>query len=268
LHKKNGFPCIVIIDSIKGYSFEGKVFESVSLVNESLIMERIQSGRINLYQLDGKYLFIKKGSKEPERLKNQSFKEKLKEYIFDCPNCIEALQNEKKAYSDIVNIIADYNNQTEYIEDIAFVDSTLLNYKQEKVIFKLNIFSPGVAAEIKTIENLTLYFEVGSSFYITSKSNIVFIPIAKFQSRYYHNLNKRKEKGMYVRGYSGNYFGIDIRQYFSTSKTTDNFYIAPVYGIQRCYSHRFFYNIDVGVGYSASANAVSPLFSTKWGIWF
>ncbi|OOG78501.1 hypothetical protein [Flavobacterium sp. A45] len=133
----------------------------------------------------------------------------------------------------------------------------------EKNLFKINLLLPGVVYEHGFTTKNTLYSEISMGIgYQTSSfqgNNWSFYPTINEQFRHYYNLEKRAGKGKRTAGNSGNFYGLNAIYYFESinsntyvSPSDPSLTIAPVWGFQRTYKHKFNLNLNGGVGYNVS----------------
>jgi hypothetical protein len=131
----------------------------------------------------------------------------------------------------------------------------------EKNLYKINLLLPGFVYEHGFSSKNTLYSEFSFGFgYRNSDfggSTWTFYPTINEQFRHYYNLEKRAGKGKRTAGNSGNFYGLNAFYNFeSINSNTDasssyaSFTVAPVYGFQRTYKHKFNLSLNGGVGYN------------------
>jgi len=153
----------------------------------------------------------------------------------------------------------------------------------EKNLFKINLLLPGFVYEHGFSSKNALYSEFSFGFgYQTSAfwgSTFVIYPTINEQFRHYYNLEKRVGKGRRTAGNSGNFYGLSaiynfksINTNFDISSFNSSFTIAPVWGFQRTYMHKFNLNLNGGVGYNIDIekdnNEIVPVinFTIGWVI--
>lgn len=137
------------------------------------------------------------------------------------------------------------------------------NPSVEKNLFKINLLLPGVVYEHGFDTKNTLYSEISLGVGYESNSffgtNWSYYPTINEQFRHYYNLEKRANKGKRTINNSGNFYGLNAIYYFESINSNDNFLpsdpsftIAPVWGFQRTYKHKFNLNLNGGLGYNVS----------------
>lgn len=134
----------------------------------------------------------------------------------------------------------------------------------EKNQFKINVLLPGFVYEYGINNKNTLYSELSAGFGYSSSGfgeNWSFYPYIQEQFRHYYNLEKRTAKGKVTSRNSGNFLAMAAYYNFKSITTNDSYsssnssvVIAPVWGFQRTYKHKFNLDLNVGAGYGFSKN--------------
>ena len=134
----------------------------------------------------------------------------------------------------------------------------------EKHQFKINVLLPGFVYEYGLSDTNTLYSELSSGYSFSSNGNgknWSFYPYIHEQFRHYYNLKRRASKNKVTSYNSGGYVSGAAYYYFKSIETNDSFLpsksafvIAPVWGFQRTYNHRFNLDLNIGAGYFFSSN--------------
>jgi hypothetical protein len=134
----------------------------------------------------------------------------------------------------------------------------------EKNQFKINVLLPGFVYEYGINNKNTLYSELSAGFGYSSNDfgeNWSFYPYIQEQFRHYYNLEKRTAKGKVTSHNSGNFVAMAAYYNFKSITTNDSYsssnssmIIAPVWGFQRTYKHKFNLDLNMGAGYAFSKN--------------
>lgn len=134
----------------------------------------------------------------------------------------------------------------------------------EKNQFKINVLLPGFVYEYGINNKNTLYSELSAGFGYSSSGfgeNWSFYPYIQEQFRHYYNLEKRATKGKVTSRNSGNFVAMAAYYNFKSITTNDSYsssnssvVIAPVWGFQRTYKHKFNLDLNMGAGYGFSKN--------------
>lgn len=134
------------------------------------------------------------------------------------------------------------------------------NKNVEEQQFKINFLSPAIVYEVGIQKNSTLYFELGTTFGLglNSESDVDFgfFPLIETQYRHYYNFSRRLKKGKNIEANTANYVGLTtvytsgdaILGDFNLDNS-NNFFVGPVYGLQRTYKRGFNFGIEIGAGY-------------------
>jgi hypothetical protein len=126
--------------------------------------------------------------------------------------------------------------------------------------FKINFLSPGIIYEVGIQKNSTLNFQLGAAFGLglNSESDVDFgfFPIVETQYRHYYNFNRRLKKGKNTEKNTANYVGLTTVYTSGNAVLGDydldnsnNFFVRPIYGLQRTYKRGFNFGIEFGAGY-------------------
>ncbi len=134
----------------------------------------------------------------------------------------------------------------------------------EKHQFKINVLLPGYVYEYGLNNKNTLYSELSAGFGYSNNSfddNWSFYPYIQEQFRHYYNLEKRAAKGKVTNHNSGGFVAMAAFYNFKSITTNDSYsssnssvVIAPVWGFQRTYKHKFNLELNLGAGYGFSKN--------------
>jgi hypothetical protein len=134
----------------------------------------------------------------------------------------------------------------------------------EKNQFKINVLLPGFVYEYGINNKNTLYSELSAGFGYSSSGfgdNWNFYPYLQEQFRHYYNLEKRAAKGKVTSHNSGGFVAMAAYYNFKSITTNDSYsssnssvVIAPVWGFQRTYKHKFNLDLNLGAGYGFSKN--------------
>jgi hypothetical protein len=134
----------------------------------------------------------------------------------------------------------------------------------EKKQFKINVLLPGVVFEYGLNNKNTLYSELSAGYGYSSSGfgeNWSFYPYIQEQFRHYYNLEKRTVKGKVTSHNSGNFVAIAAYYNYKSITTNDSYsssnssvVIAPVWGFQRTYKHKFNLDLNMGAGYGFTKN--------------
>lgn len=126
--------------------------------------------------------------------------------------------------------------------------------------FKVNFLAPSIEYEKGIRKNETLNFELGTGFALRGGSEIGtdfgFFPYVEGQYRYYYNMKRRVAKKKRIAANTGNYFSASILYTSGNSifgdldlSSNSNWFIGPLYGLQRTYKRGFNYGLEFGLGY-------------------
>lgn len=146
----------------------------------------------------------------------------------------------------------------------------------ERHQFKLNLLSPGFSYELGLFKNQSVSTDLGLAT-ATYEEGYAFGLTTNNRYRYYHNFQRREDKGKNVSGNSGNYIAAAQAVFFSQLRISTNIegpkdfnlgFYGMVYGIQRTYGNGFNFNAEVGAGYyrgDGVLNGYGPLFTFTFG---
>lgn len=127
----------------------------------------------------------------------------------------------------------------------------------ERHQFNFNLISPGFSYEFGLFKNQTISTGVGFGI-ATYEPGFALGLVLNNRYRYYHNFNRRINKGRNVSGNSGNYIAAAQAIYFSQLRLATNItgpndfnvgFYGMVYGVQRTYKSGFNFNAELGAGY-------------------
>lgn len=134
----------------------------------------------------------------------------------------------------------------------------------EKHQFKINVLLPGFVYEYGINNKNTLYSELSAGYGFSSNNfgtNWTIYPYIQEQFRHYYNLEKRATKGKVTSHNSGGFVAMAAYYNFKSITTNDAYLssnssavIAPVWGFQRTYKHKFNLDLNLGAGYAFSKN--------------
>lgn len=93
---------------LKAYLFDDKFYESIYFRTGYIFVERIIQGKINLYNLNGRY-FLKKDKKDAVKLNDLIFKSVILDNIKDYDELYEREKAKQMGYSQIKKIVSEYN---------------------------------------------------------------------------------------------------------------------------------------------------------------
>ncbi len=134
----------------------------------------------------------------------------------------------------------------------------------EKHQFKINVILPGFVYEFGLNKKNTLYSELSAGYGYSGNGfgdNWSFYPYIQEQFRHYYNLEKRTAKGKVTSHNSAGFVSVAAYYNFKSITTNDDysssnssFIIAPVWGFQRTYKHKFNLDLNMGAGYGFSKN--------------
>ncbi|WP_269224998.1 DUF3575 domain-containing protein [Flavobacterium eburneipallidum] len=150
----------------------------------------------------------------------------------------------------------------------------------EKSQFKINVLLPGLVFEYGLNNKNTLFSEISAGYGYTNNSlgeNWTIYPYVQEQFRHYYNLEKRAAKGKVTSYNSGGFIAMAAYYNFRSITTHDSYEsshssvtIAPVWGFQRTYKHKFNLDLNLGAGYVFSKEdyGFSPVvnFTLGWVI--
>ncbi len=110
---------------INMFTTEGKTYRTVQIYDTYKIMEVVHGGYLSLYNFrsdksilfDSRYL-IKMGGNGME-VPTITFKKKMMEFLEDCPEIVEKLDNKEFSRRDLIEIVSEYNSCIERITQAA-----------------------------------------------------------------------------------------------------------------------------------------------------
>lgn len=126
----------------------------------------------------------------------------------------------------------------------------------ERHQFKFDLLSPGITYEIGLFRNQSASTGLGLGL-ATYEEGYAFGLVMNNRYRYYHNFNRRINKGKNVSGNSGNYISAAQAIFFSQMRLSTNIngpddfnlgFYGLVYGVQRTYENGFNFNAELGGG--------------------
>lgn len=143
--------------------------------------------------------------------------------------------------------------------------------------FKINFLFPGLAYEVGIQNSSTLFFEVGTIFGLGLDSendiDVGLFPLLGAEYRYYYNFNRRLSKAKNISANSGNYVALATQYMHGNNLVSefdldwqDNFFIGPVYGLQRTSKKGFNFEIAFGAGYFQNNNESGITFGADFSI--
>lgn len=127
--------------------------------------------------------------------------------------------------------------------------------------WKINAFNPGIEYEqgigVNTTINARAAFQLAlDPAEADPLATPAFFPSLVLQTRYYHNLERRFEKGKQAFGNSANYIAPTAAVFAAESRAVNNMlvegahgYAGLVYGIQRTLESGLSFSIDAGAAY-------------------
>lgn len=151
----------------------------------------------------------------------------------------------------------------------------IVNLERHQV--KLNLFGPGLSYELGILRNTSLSTSFGPS-YAQYQEGYTLGFAWHLRMRFYHNFNRRLDRGKNVSGNSGNYIAAARSVFFGPLQISHNI-DAPkdfgigvyglLYGVQRTYQKGMNFNVEVGGGYfrgDGVPNGYGPMlnFTVGW----
>jgi hypothetical protein len=140
-----------------------------------------------------------------------------------------------------------------YLPAQAQIDPIEMNPPTPSSIFRLSFISPKLAIEFAPADffTLTAGFWLYTSLWTTNEYNqqiydLTISPSFTFQPKYYFNLADRQAKGKRTDYYSGWFVGIPFAIRFSDLRYS----LGATIGFQCTFGKRWFWNFDVGPGFS------------------
>ncbi|SDE53193.1 hypothetical protein SAMN05421636_105406 [Pricia antarctica] len=150
----------------------------------------------------------------------------------------------------------------------------LINLERHQ--FKFDLLSPGLSYELGLFKNQSVSTSLGLGL-ATYQEGYAYGLAMNNRYRYYHNFNRRIDKGKNVSGNSGNYIAAAQAIFFSQVRIKTNIegpsdfnlgFYGMVYGIQRTYPKGFNFNVELGAGYyrgDGIPSGYGPLFGLNFG---
>lgn len=150
----------------------------------------------------------------------------------------------------------------------------LINLERHQ--FKFDLLSPGLSYELGLFKNQSVSTSLGLGL-ATYQEGYAYGLAMNNRYRYYHNFNRRIDKGKNVSGNSGNYIAAAQAIFFSQFRLGTNIegpsdfnlgFYGMVYGIQRTYPKGFNFNVELGAGYyrgDGIPSGYGPLFGFNFG---
>lgn len=126
----------------------------------------------------------------------------------------------------------------------------------ERHQFKFDLLSPGLSYELGLFRNQSVSTSLGLAT-ATYEEGYAFGLTTNNRYRYYHNFQRRIDKGKNVSGNSGDYIAAAQAVFFSQLRISTNIdgpkdfnlgFYGMVYGIQRTFENGFNFNAEVGAG--------------------
>src|SRR5690606_29076755 len=126
----------------------------------------------------------------------------------------------------------------------------------ERHQFRLDLLSPGLNYELGLFKNQSISTGLGLTT-ATYGEGYAFGLTLNNRYRYYHNFNRRFDRGRNVSGNSGNYLAAAQSIFFSGLRLSTNIegpedfnlgFYGMVYGIQRTYDNGLNFNLELGAG--------------------
>lgn len=146
----------------------------------------------------------------------------------------------------------------------------------ERHQFRLDLLGPGLNYELGLFKNQSISTGLGLSTATYGEGYSLGLTLNN-RYRYYHNFNRRADKGKNVSGNSGDYLAAAQSIFFSQLRLSTNIegpddfnlgFYGMVYGIQRTYDNGFNFNLEMGAGYyrgDGIPNGVGPLLHFTFG---
>lgn len=150
----------------------------------------------------------------------------------------------------------------------------LINIERHQ--FKFDLLSPGISYELGLFKNQSVSTSLGMGLAAYEPGYVIGLAMNN-RYRYYHNFNRRIDRGKNVSGNSGNYIAAAQALFFSQLRLTTNVsgpddfnvgFYGLAYGIQRTYPKGFNFTTELGVGYYKGDGVPSgggPLISINVG---
>lgn len=150
----------------------------------------------------------------------------------------------------------------------------LINLERHQ--FKFDLLSPGFAYELGLFRNQSVSTSLGLAT-ATYEEGYAFGLTLNTRYRYYHNFQRRIDKGRNVAGNSGDYIAAAQAIFFSQLRISTNIegpkdfnlgFYGMVYGVQRTYNNGFNFNAELGAGYyrgDGVLNGYGPLVTFTFG---
>lgn len=111
---------------LKEYNIRGETFVSGKMDGTHVFLRRASQGRINFYEyqyeeespsgdvlVNFDYYLQKAGEEEMVRIKENKFRKQLAELMSDNKEVVAKLEDKKTEYSEIIDIVKQYNGATE-----------------------------------------------------------------------------------------------------------------------------------------------------------
>jgi hypothetical protein len=126
----------------------------------------------------------------------------------------------------------------------------------ERHQFRFDLLSPGLSYELGLFRNQSVSTSLGLAT-ATYEEGYAFGLTTNNRYRYYHNFQRRIDKGKNVSGNSGDYIAAAQAVFFSQLRISTNIdgpkdfnlgFYGMVYGIQRTFENGFNFNAEVGAG--------------------
>lgn len=127
----------------------------------------------------------------------------------------------------------------------------------DRLVFHLDILSPGVFAEVNIFGDATLFagYQYGGVFTFYSKeeneriNQLNFMPQIMVHYRHYYNVRQRIVENKETDKFSADYIGMHFSQVFETEINESFAFAGPVWGLQRNMIDFIHVNFSVGAGY-------------------
>ena len=146
----------------------------------------------------------------------------------------------------------------------------------ERHQFRFDLMSPGIHYELGLFRNQSVSVGLGLGMGTYEEGYNLGV-VMNNRYRYYHNFNRRINRGKNVSGNSGNYIAAAQAIFFSQLRLTTNIsgpddfnlgFYGVVYGVQRTYKNGFNFNAELGAGYYRGDGVPSgygPLINVTFG---
>lgn len=127
----------------------------------------------------------------------------------------------------------------------------------ERHQFRLDLLSPGLNYELGLFKNQSVSAGMGLTTATYGEGYALGLTLNN-RYRYYHNFNRRIDRGRNVSGNSGNYLAAAQSIFFSNLRISTNIegpddfslgFYGMVYGIQRTYGNGLNFNLELGAGH-------------------